>query len=142
MNPAQTAKFAPILAPISVAGGATATSLVVDTLGFSHGAFYAFFGLIGANGITACKFQEADTSGGSYTDISGADIGALTDSDDGECHGGTIKFGAGRKRYIKIVLTNGATNASLCSAFALLYGANEVPNSATERGLSSQFTVS
>lgn len=142
MIEAQETKFVPVLAPVSVAGGATATSLIVDTDGFSYASLYAFFGLIGANGVATLKWQESDNAdGSSASDITGAAFDALVDADDGKAYGGFLALGAGRKRYLKIVMTIGATNAALASAFAILSRANEMPNTAAERGLGAQFIV-
>lgn len=142
MIEAQNTKFVPVLAPISVAGGATATSLIVDTAGFNYVSLYAFFGLIGANGVATLKWQEDDAAdGNTATDIAGASFSALVDADDGKCYGGFMALGGTRKRYLKIFMTIGATNATLASAFAILSKANEAPDTATERGLAAQFVI-
>lgn len=143
MIEAQKYKFVPLVAPISVTG-APATSLVVDTLGFSYVDVIAFFGLIGAGGVTALKVQESDLSnGGSATDIPEATFTGIlpVDADDGKAFSCKIPLGAGRKRYLVIVMTVGA-NASLVSAFALLHRADEVPNTAAERGIEHEVILS
>ena len=145
MIEAQKYKFAPLLAPISVAGGATATSLVVDTLGFSYADIWVFFGLVGANGVATLKVQESDASNGSgATDIAGANFSDTlpVDADDGKAFSAKIPLGAGRKRYLVIALVNGATNATLASAFALLHRADVVPNTAAERGIEHELVIS
>ena len=136
----QKAKFVTVLAPISVAGGATATCVEVDTKGFRAGAFYIYSGLVGANGVTVLKWQQSDTSGSGGVDIAGAGHTALVDANDGIADGCFMDF-RGMKRYITLVITNGSTNASLLSAFALLYRAEESPDTATERGLLEQLFV-
>lgn len=143
MIEAQKYKFAPFTAPISVTG-ATATSLIVDTLGFSYVDVIAFFGLIGAAGVTALKVQEDDASdGNTATDIPEATFTGIlpVDADDGKAFSCKIPLGAGRKRYLKLVMTVGA-NASLVSAFALLHRADEVPNTAAERGIEHEVILS
>lgn len=135
----QRCKFAKVLAPISVAGGATATCTEVDTKGFRAGAFYVFSGLVGANGISA-KWQESDTSGSGGVDITGATHTSLVDADDGIAVVTFLDL-RGRKRYITLVSVDGATNASLLAAFALLYRAEESPDSASERGVQEQLFV-
>lgn len=135
----QQAKFAKVLAPVSVAGGATATCTEVDTLGFRAGAFYVFTGLVGANGATA-KWQESDVSGSGGADITGATHTALVDADDGIAVCTEIDL-RGRKRYITLVAIDGATNASLLSAFALLYRGEEAPNTAAKRGIQEQLFI-
>lgn len=144
MIEAQKYKFAPLLAPISIAGGASATSLIVDTLGFSYADVFAFFGLIGASGVNVLKVQEDVLADGSTaTDITGADFGGLpVTGDAGGAFSTKIPLGAGRKRYLKLVLTKGADNVALCSAFVLLHRADEVPNTAAERGLVDEAIMS
>ena len=136
----QKAKFVTVLAPISVAGGATATCVEVDTKGFRAGAFLIQSGLVGANGVSVLKWQESSTSGSGGVDITGASHTALVDANDGVNVCTYMDF-RGRKRYITLVLTNGSTNASLLSAVAALYRAEETPDTATERGLLEQLFV-
>lgn len=136
----QRCKFQKVLAPISVAGGATATCTEVDTLGFRAGAFLIQSGLVGANGVAVAKWQQSDTSGSGGADITGAAHTALVDADDGINFATYMDF-RGKKRYITLVLTNGATNASLLSAVAILYRAEESPNTAAERGVQEQLFV-
>lgn len=135
----QRTKFAKVLAPISVSGGATATCTEVDTKGFRAGAFYVFTGLVGANGATI-KWQESDTSGSGGTDVTGGTHTALVDADDGIAVVTFADF-RGHKRYWTLVAVNGATNASVLSAHAILYRAEETPDSATERGVQEALYV-
>src|SRR5262245_32382523 len=111
----QRCKFQTVLAPISVAGGATATCVEVDTKGFRAGAFLIQAGLLGANGVTVLKWQESETSGSGGVDITGAGHTALVDADDGKNYATFLDF-RGRKRYITLVLTVGSTNACLLSS--------------------------
>lgn len=136
----QRAKIVKVLAPISVAGGATATCTEVDTKGFRAGAFFTGTGLVGANGVTTLKWQESNTSGSGGVDITGATHTALVDADDGIQVATYLDF-RGRKRYITLVAINGATNASLLSAYAILYRAEEAPDSASERGVQEALYV-
>lgn len=133
----QKCKFFTVLAPISVAGGATATCVEVDTRGFRAAALVVQSGLVGANGVTTIKWQDSETSGSGGADITGASHTALLDADDGKNVGTYLDF-RGKKRYVTLVLVNGATNASLMSAVAVLYRAEESPDSASERGLLEQ----
>jgi hypothetical protein len=136
----QRCKIAKVLAPISVAGGANATCTEVDTKGFRAGAFFIMTGLVGANGVTTLKWQESDTSGSGGVDITGASHTALVDADDGIQLATYMDF-RGRKRYITAIITNGSTNASVLSAYAILYRAEETPDSATERGVQEALYV-
>jgi hypothetical protein len=142
---AQKYKFSRLLAPISLAGGASATSIIVDTLGFSYADVVVFFGDINASGVTVLKIQEDDAvGGGSATDIPGATFAdALpVNADDNGAFSVKFPLGAGRKRYLKLVLTNAATNITLASAFVLLHRADEVPNTIAERGLADEIILS
>ncbi len=136
----QACKFQKVLAPVSVAGGATATCTEVDTKGFRAGAFLIQSGLIGANGVTTIAWQESEVSGSGGADITGATHTDLVDADDGINLVTFMSF-TGRKRYITLVLINGATNASLLSAVAVLYRAEESPNTAAKRGVQEQLFV-
>src|SRR5437870_5666974 len=137
MRNLQAMKFQKVLAPISVAGGATATCTEVDTKGFKAGAFLIQSGLVGANGVATVKWQHSDTSGSGGADITGAGHTALVDADDGINLVAFIDF-RGKKRYITLVLVNGATNASLLSAVAILDRAEENPDDAADRGVQEQ----
>ena len=143
MIEAQKYKFARFVAPISVTG-ATATSSIVDTLGFSYVDVIAFFGDIGAGGVTALKVQEDDASdGNTATDIPDATFTGIlpVNADDNKAFSCKFPLGAGRKRYLKLFMTVGA-NASLVSGFALLHRADEVPNTAAERGIEHEVILS
>src|SRR5262245_51683467 len=136
----QRCKIAKVLAPISVTGGANATCTEVDTKGFRAGAFYVVSGLVGANGVATIKWQESNVSGSGGVDITGASHTALVDADDGIQLCTYMDF-RGRKRYITAIITNGASNASLLAAYAILYRAEEAPDTAAERGVQEQLFV-
>lgn len=136
----QRCKIAKVLAPISVAGGGNATCTEVDTKGFRAGAFYIMTGLTGANGVTVLKWQQSDTSGSGGVDITGASHTALVDADDGIQLVTFMDF-RGMKRYITAIITTGSTNACLLAAYAILYRAEDAPDSATERGVQEQLFV-
>lgn len=137
---AQDAKYFTVLAPISVAGGATATTIELDTLGFDYVELLVQSGLVGANGVATIKIQESDVSGSGQVDVTGLAFTALVDADDGKILGAFIDVKK-RKRYLTLVITNGATNASLMSAIARLSRAAQSPTTATERGLLEQKIV-
>lgn len=136
----QKCKFVQALAPISVAGGANATCVEIDTKGYRSAAFLIQAGLLGANGVTVLKWQQSDTSGSGGVDITGASHTALVDADDGKIVA-TFADLRGMKRYITLILTVGSTNACLLAALAILYRGEESPDSATERGLAEQLFV-
>lgn len=140
MIDAQNAKYVAALPPVSVAGGATATTTEIDTLGFDYVELLIQSGLVGANGVATIKVQESDVSGSGQTDVTGLSFTALVDADDNKILGAFIDM-RGRKRYLTLVITNGATNASLMSAIARLSRGKQTPATATARGLQEQKIV-
>ena len=138
MNSGMNVRVAKVLAPISLSGGATATTTEVDTVNvgvkYNQATVYIMSGLVGANGVSTLKVQEGDTSGGSYTDITGASFTALADADDNIIVACDIDLRK-RKRYLNVVITNGATNASVMCAWCELTRAEETPSSKTQRGV-------
>lgn len=135
----QNCKFVHALAPISVAGGATATANPVDCRGFRAAALLIQAGVVPATGVATLKWQESDDNS-TYTDIPGAAHTALVDANDNVIVSTFVSL-LGRKRYMKPVVTNGATNATVMAATAILYRAEETPNNAAERGLLEQLFV-
>lgn len=136
----QMAKFVNVLPPISVAGGATATIVnVVDTKGFRAAALKVNAGLLGANGVTVIAWQEShESNGANAVNIAGANHTALTGAQDNVMDACFINLLGNRRRYITLLLTIGSTDACLVSADAILYRAEETPNTAAERGLLEQ----
>ncbi len=140
MIDAQAAKYVTALAPISVAGGAAATTVEIDTIGFDYAEFLVLLGLIPATGVATVKIQESDVAGSGQTDVTGLGFTAPVDADDGKILAAMIDLKA-RKRYLTLVITNGATNASLLASIVRLSRAEQTPASATARGLKEQLTV-
>jgi hypothetical protein len=135
----QNAKFVSALAPISVAGGANATMTVIDTKGFRACALIIQSGAVGANGVATIQWQEShESNGANAVNITGASHTALVDANDNINLATFINLLGNRRRYLTAIITNGSTNASLLSALAILYRAEETPNTATERGLLEQ----
>lgn len=136
----QAVKFFHVLAPISVAGGATATVNDIDTKGFRAVALLIQAGVVPATGVAALKWQESDTAGSGFVDIPGAAHTALVDANDNAIVATFINL-KGRKRHIRAVITNGITNATVMAAMAILYRAEESPDTVAERGLLEQLFV-
>jgi len=136
----QAIKFANVLPPISVAGGATAASNDIDTKNFRAVAAIIQAGVVPATGVATLKWQESDQLASGYTDIPGANHTALVDADDNVIVSTFINL-KGRKRFLRLVLTNGATNPTVMAALALLYRAEEFPDTLAERGLKEQLFV-
>ena len=133
----QMAKYVQALAPISVAGGAAATTTEIDTVGFDHAEFIVCLGLIPSTGVATVKLQESDAAGSGQADITGGGFVAPVDADDGKilCAFIDLRY---RKRYLTLVITNGATNASLLSSIVRLSRAEQVPSTAATRNLKEQ----
>lgn len=137
---AQNVKYAPIINPVSLSS-ATATSLIVDTRGFSYADVVIQLGAA-AGVISVLKLQEdAAADGNTAVDITGA---AFTGSDlpgtssDGDVLSIKLPLGGVRERYLKLVVTESGTGATLIGAMVHLSQANEAPDTATLRGLAAE----
>ena len=137
MIDAPTAKYVQALPPVSVAGGASATTTEIDTIGFDYCEFLVLAGLIPSTGVATLKLQESDVSGSGQVDISGAAWTALVDADDNKVVAAFLDLRK-RKRFLTLVITNGATNASLLASLAILSRARQLPDTASDRNLKEQ----
>lgn len=140
MQTFQNCKFVQTVNPIDTTG-ATATSAAIDCIGAGEVLLIVNLGNVAAN-MTALKIQECETSGGSYTDVTG---GAWTSptaaSGDNTIRIATInRRNGGRQRYLKIVATGGA-GATLISATAVLGELEKTPTSATEQNVTEVLTI-
>ncbi len=126
------------IAPIAQAN-AEALSGAIDTLGYNSALVEVQTGA--ATGTpdsysVACKVTECDTSGGTYSDISGAT--ATLDANGKHAQIRIEGLGTGRKRYLKISMTpsfvNGTSPKALIGATAVLGRPYKEPvgNSSTE----------
>ncbi len=136
----QACKFVNVLAPVSVAGGGTAAATDVDTKNFRAGAFLIQSGTIPATGVATLKWQESDVAAGPFADIPGASHTALVTADGTPILCTFMNF-KGRKRFVRLILTNGATNPTVLAALAILYRAEEFPDTLAERALKEQLFV-
>lgn len=141
MHTLQNAFYAQLWRPID-ANGVTVTAIAVDMAqapaGFNEITFVIQTGNVAAD-MTALKVQHCDTSGGSYTDVTGANFGATTPlplgtgGDNGIWVCNITHTGAG-KRFYKVVATGGAA-ATLIAGLAILTRPNVAPDTAALRGL-------
>lgn len=149
MNVLQQCKFVSITPPGAIVDNASYTTAAVDTLGWDKVAIVAYLGATDI-AMAALKVQESDDSGMSgAADITGLVWGTSADPDSGSTS--TLptstddnKFFVayismqGRKRYLDLVATAGDGSAgTYMTAFAVLSNGEQIPNSATERGLAS-----
>ena len=130
------------IAPAAILDNTSATATAIDTAG---AAYIEIPVQLGATDIavSALKLQECDTSGGTYTDITGATFNGGTSydgvtlalpsaTDDNQVH---VFQGSllGRKRYIKVVRTFGdGTVGGFVAATARLSKVALVPPVATD----------
>lgn len=112
--------FTPKQSLVSAARTASANGTGVDTMGYNEVVALLDVGAVSGTSPTLdVKLQESDTSGGTYTDISGAAFAQVTDANHSLTIG--VKVGDGvRKRFIRAVATIGGTTPSFTCAIALL----------------------
>ena len=99
------------LAPVSKSAGTT-TSSAIDLTGYSKAALVVTVGVIASSGTVNCKIQTSATSGGSYSDLSGAAITQMTEA--GGDSGSTVIVDfeiPNGKPHVKTVLTNATAAA-------------------------------
>lgn len=104
----------------------TATSTVtgagVDTFGYNSAAFALEVGVVsGTTPTLDVKLQESDTSGGTYTDITGAIFTQVTASNNSQIIR-VEDLGVTRKRFIRAVGTIAGTTPSYAFAVNALLG--------------------
>ena len=78
-----------------------------------------------------CKLQESDTSGGTYSDITGSSITQLTGSTAAD---NTVQFvttGKRTKRYVKAVLTLGGSGTISVAVAATVIARRKITGSGT-----------
>jgi len=153
MNALQNVRFVTITPPAAIVDNASYTTTAIDTQGFHK---LAVVVQLGATDIamTALKLQESDDSGMSgATDIPGAVFGTSVNPDTNATSAlpsatddnGRFVFYVtlqGRKRYIDLVATAGdGSTGTFLTAHGILYNANDVPNTATERGCIANLIV-
>lgn len=106
------------LAPVSKSAGTT-TSSAISMSGFGGGALLVNAGVIGSSGTVDCKITSSTTSGGSYTDVTGAAITQMTQAggDSGTSQLVSFDMPTGHT-HVKTVLVN-ATAAAIQGVFVL-----------------------
>lgn len=152
MNPALDTKKVLVNADMTV-DNTTFTCSAVDTAGYRYATVDFIFGNVPAD-VTVAKVTECDTSGGSYTDVSGAtlDGGANTDGTTAAlpaASGGDSKVYsveidlAGHKRYLKPAVTagDGSGTATEMACIVTLSRAAEAPATLAKRGLAACIRV-
>lgn len=93
----------------------TVNGTAVDTAGYDEAVIVLDCGTTAATGTLDVKVQESDTSGGTYTDITGAAFAQVTPTNDDAIYVGTIRLEGARKQFIRVVGV-AATAASIYGA--------------------------
>ena len=144
MYPLQNCKYFNATPPEDVNAGGASLTAAIDTLGYDYCEIVVPFGVISAD-FTVLKVTECDTSGGTYTTVTGCEGGVstavsgststvpLAATSDGDIHALYEIDLRSRKRYLKVGFTPGADVALIC-ILAILGRAKESPVGATARG--------
>ena len=141
MNPLQQAKYVAAIKPAAILDNTSATATVVDTTGYDYATVIVQLGATDIT-LTALKLQASSTSGGTYTDITGATfdggsgMGGATlalpsATDDGQ----TCVFQVdmrGKNPFLKVVATFGdGTSGGFIAAVAVLSRGKIAPVTST-----------
>lgn len=147
MNYLQNCKVVNVTPPAAIVNNAAFSTTTIDTKGYDAVAIYFALGATDV-AMAALKVQESDDSGMSgAADITGLVYGTSTNpdtettsalptgTDDNKVFGFFVDL-KGRKRYLDVSATagNGSTG-TFGSCIAVLYKAEQVPTTATGRGL-------
>lgn len=142
MIDAQNAKYVAAVSPAAIIDNASATATAIDCKGSRYAEIIVVQGATDI-AITALKLQECETSGGSYTDITGATFSAGLDTDgtalalpsatdDNQIAVFQVNLDK-RMRYIKVVATFGdGSVGGFIAAVARLSQLSKVPDVSTD----------
>lgn len=98
----------------------TQTSAAIDTGGgWGTLIINVNAGTFTGDGAMTVKVQAATTSGGSYSDITGAAFTQITTSNDEACYLGSIKLDGTHAQYFKVVCTYAGTGNALLAVDAI-----------------------
>lgn len=155
MNPVQH-KIVRVTSPAAIVDNASLSCLAVDRKGFDFARYVFYFGSMDI-AVTALKVQESDTLTDSTTLASAADVTGAIYGTSANDAGGTSTLPSatddnkfftveidlkGRKRYLNPVVTLGDGAAgTYVAAWCELYRGENVPTSATQKGVSQNLRV-
>jgi len=144
MNPIESMKMVAMVPPEGKDNGDYTTNNYVDTQGFDRLTVAILTGnLAAAVGSTAegnaIKVEECDTSGGSYTDVSGAALAdAIAADEDDQIHVIDIDLRKSHKRYMRLNAPHSGDGSGTASDLAVIgilsKGEGNLPNDAASRG--------
>lgn len=103
-------------------GVATNNGVAVDAAGYDEAVIIFDAGTVGASGTVDVKVQESDTSGGTYTDITGASFAQVTATNDDAIYVGTIRLEGARKQFLRAVAVVGVAACDLGVSIHLAQG--------------------
>ena len=107
-------------------GTTDVTSDAVDTAGFETCLFIVPIGGVTSTAVTSIKVQQCDTSGGSYSDLTGTSV-TIADSDDDKTF--YVEVTRPREQFLKLVVDRGTAAATVGGVIAILGGAGNKPTS-------------
>lgn len=138
MIEAQKAKYVVAVAPAAIIDNTSATVATIDCVDATYAEVILQLGATDI-ALTALKITECDTSGGTYTDVTGATFNGGVDTD-----GNTLALPSatddnqtcvfqldliGRKRYLRVVATFGdGSTGGFIAGIARLSGLGYVPS--------------
>lgn len=144
MVPIERCKFVLVLPPISANNANFGGNTYVDTKGWSHVRFLITTGALAA-GIgstahtTAPLIEECNTSDGSYTAVTSAELAdAISDSEDDSMFAIDVDLTKSHKRYMEVQAPDAGAGACLLCIIAILTKKDSGPafgGGATEAGL-------
>lgn len=155
MKTTQSVKYVQAIAPAAILDAAAATSYVIDTKGWDYASIIVNIGATDV-AMAGLKIQEADSSSNSTTLVTASDVTGLvygtstlpaedggttsalpTDAADNTLYAFHIDL-TKRKRYLQVSLTAGNGLAgTYADAIAILSQGEEMPSTASERGLAA-----
>jgi hypothetical protein len=140
MKHAQNFKFVSITPPAAIVDNAAFTTASIDTRGYKYMVVIAFFGAMDI-AMAALKLQQSDTDG-SYADVTGGDFSVSGTLPSATADNTAVAWFVdlkGKKRYFDVSATGGdGTAGTYLTVVALLFDAEETPNTVAERGLAQQ----
>ena len=133
----QNEKTAISVAPVSL-NDDTATSIAVDSAGYTHATFELTVGAT-TGAISVFKVQSSTTSGGSYADVSGASLSTLPGAtDDNKVYAIHVPL-ASANQFLKTVLTEDGTGTGVYGVNVRLQRiSGGTPESASDRGYAAE----
>lgn len=144
-------KLVSVTPPAAIVDNAALTTAYVDTAGFDHARFILHLGAMDI-AMTELKLTECDTSGGSYTDVTGAVFGTSTDidgsastlpsaTDDNKFFTIDVDL-RGRKRYLDLSATCGdGSTGTYAEISCMLFRRDTMPITKTARGVGGALQV-